>query len=250
MSDRSRPATDRFGHPIDPIVGYARGPVLASTDEEVRRMLKARRPHQDPQARRQGLRAGARGRHFPSVHGAPDRDGGRGAPARPLHRGPRARLADAGSATAAPHHADQRVQAPHRSRRRPARARAPAGLVAMEMLEQDGILTIGAVSMPGERAGAAPHDVSRRCAPRRGAHRGLRRERDRQARSGERRRRRAREAAGVGRWRVRFRSSGMHAVAQGGVCARIRRRQERGHAHGATDRIPAAHPRIHHGRPA
>ncbi|MPZ44989.1 MAG: hypothetical protein GEV05_16625 [Betaproteobacteria bacterium] len=42
MSDAAKSATDRFGHPIDPIVGYARGPILASTDEEVRRMLKAR----------------------------------------------------------------------------------------------------------------------------------------------------------------------------------------------------------------
>ena len=36
------PATDRFGHPIDPIVRYARGSILKSTDEEVRRMLRAR----------------------------------------------------------------------------------------------------------------------------------------------------------------------------------------------------------------
>lgn len=43
MSDAALPATDRFGHAIDPIVGYARGAVLASTDEEVQRMLKARR---------------------------------------------------------------------------------------------------------------------------------------------------------------------------------------------------------------
>lgn len=43
MSENARPATDRFGNPIDPIVGYARGPILASTDEEVSRMLKARR---------------------------------------------------------------------------------------------------------------------------------------------------------------------------------------------------------------
>lgn len=35
-------ATDRFGNPIDPIVNYARGPILKSTDEEVARMLKAR----------------------------------------------------------------------------------------------------------------------------------------------------------------------------------------------------------------
>jgi L-seryl-tRNA(Ser) seleniumtransferase len=34
--------TDRFGNPFDPIVGYARGPILKSTDEEVQRMLKAR----------------------------------------------------------------------------------------------------------------------------------------------------------------------------------------------------------------
>ena len=34
--------TDRFGNPLDPIVRYARGPILKSTDEEVTRMLKAR----------------------------------------------------------------------------------------------------------------------------------------------------------------------------------------------------------------
>ena len=37
-----RPGTDRFGNPIDPIVRYARGSILKSTDEEVRRMLRAR----------------------------------------------------------------------------------------------------------------------------------------------------------------------------------------------------------------
>jgi len=34
--------TDRFGNLIDPIVNYARGPILKSTDEEVTRMLRAR----------------------------------------------------------------------------------------------------------------------------------------------------------------------------------------------------------------
>ena len=34
--------TDAFGNPFDPIVGYARGAILKSTDEEVQRMLKAR----------------------------------------------------------------------------------------------------------------------------------------------------------------------------------------------------------------
>jgi len=34
--------TDSFGNTLDPIVGYARGPILKSTDEEVARMLKAR----------------------------------------------------------------------------------------------------------------------------------------------------------------------------------------------------------------
>ena len=34
--------TDRFGNPLDPIVRYARGSILASTDEEVLRMLRAR----------------------------------------------------------------------------------------------------------------------------------------------------------------------------------------------------------------
>ena len=37
-----QPQTDRFGNPFDPIVRYARGAILASTDEEVRRMLLAR----------------------------------------------------------------------------------------------------------------------------------------------------------------------------------------------------------------
>lgn len=36
------PAADRFGNPIDPIVRYARGTILKSTDEEVQRMLRAR----------------------------------------------------------------------------------------------------------------------------------------------------------------------------------------------------------------
>lgn len=36
------PATDRYGNPIDPIVRYARGGILKGTDEEVKRMLRAR----------------------------------------------------------------------------------------------------------------------------------------------------------------------------------------------------------------
>lgn len=36
-------ATDRYGNPIDPIVRYARGAILRSTDEEVARMLRARK---------------------------------------------------------------------------------------------------------------------------------------------------------------------------------------------------------------
>jgi L-seryl-tRNA(Ser) seleniumtransferase len=36
------PATDRFGNPVDPIAGYARGLILKGTDEEVQRMLLAR----------------------------------------------------------------------------------------------------------------------------------------------------------------------------------------------------------------
>jgi L-seryl-tRNA(Ser) seleniumtransferase len=35
-------ATDRFGNPFDPIVGYARGGILEGTDQEVQRMLRAR----------------------------------------------------------------------------------------------------------------------------------------------------------------------------------------------------------------
>ena len=34
--------TDRFGHPVDSIVRYARGSILAGTDQEVVRMLRAR----------------------------------------------------------------------------------------------------------------------------------------------------------------------------------------------------------------
>ena len=34
--------TDSFGNPVDPIVRYARGRILGSTDEEVQRMLRAR----------------------------------------------------------------------------------------------------------------------------------------------------------------------------------------------------------------
>ena len=39
----SSPPADRFGNPVDPIVRYARGTILKSTDEEVQRMLRARR---------------------------------------------------------------------------------------------------------------------------------------------------------------------------------------------------------------
>lgn len=42
MTQPAKPATDRFGNPIDPIVRYARGSILRSTDEEVARMLRAR----------------------------------------------------------------------------------------------------------------------------------------------------------------------------------------------------------------
>jgi L-seryl-tRNA(Ser) seleniumtransferase len=38
----SNPPADCFGNPIDPIVRYARGTILKSTDEEVARMLRAR----------------------------------------------------------------------------------------------------------------------------------------------------------------------------------------------------------------
>jgi L-seryl-tRNA(Ser) seleniumtransferase len=37
------PQTDRFGNPLDPIVRYARGQILRSSDEEVQRMLHARK---------------------------------------------------------------------------------------------------------------------------------------------------------------------------------------------------------------
>ena len=42
MSESTTAKTDRFGNPIDPIVNYARGTILKSTDEEVARMLLAR----------------------------------------------------------------------------------------------------------------------------------------------------------------------------------------------------------------
>lgn len=42
MPPSDAPATDRFGNPLDPIVNYARGAILKSTDEEVQRMLRAR----------------------------------------------------------------------------------------------------------------------------------------------------------------------------------------------------------------
>ena len=42
MSKLDSPAVDRFGNPVDPIVRYARGSILKSTDEEVARMLWAR----------------------------------------------------------------------------------------------------------------------------------------------------------------------------------------------------------------
>ena len=43
MADATAPQADRFGNPLDPIVRYARGSILKGTDEEVARMLKARR---------------------------------------------------------------------------------------------------------------------------------------------------------------------------------------------------------------
>jgi L-seryl-tRNA(Ser) seleniumtransferase len=42
MDQAKTPQTDRFGNPVDPIVRYARGAILKSTDEEVTRMLRAR----------------------------------------------------------------------------------------------------------------------------------------------------------------------------------------------------------------
>jgi L-seryl-tRNA(Ser) seleniumtransferase len=42
MPDHDPVRTDRFGNPVDPIVRYARGTILKSTDEEVQRMLRAR----------------------------------------------------------------------------------------------------------------------------------------------------------------------------------------------------------------
>jgi L-seryl-tRNA(Ser) seleniumtransferase len=42
MATADTPQTDRFGNPLDPIVRYARGTILKSTDEEVTRMLRAR----------------------------------------------------------------------------------------------------------------------------------------------------------------------------------------------------------------
>jgi len=43
MADATTPQADRFGNLLDPIVRYARGSILKGTDEEVARMLKARR---------------------------------------------------------------------------------------------------------------------------------------------------------------------------------------------------------------
>src|SRR6185295_2664140 len=43
MTTAANPPTDRFGNPLDPIVRYARGTILKSTDQEVERMLRARR---------------------------------------------------------------------------------------------------------------------------------------------------------------------------------------------------------------
>ncbi|HET7598222.1 MAG TPA: hypothetical protein VFK15_14915, partial [Burkholderiales bacterium] len=42
MSNAPAAATDRYGNPIDPIVRYARGRILKGTDDEVKRMLRAR----------------------------------------------------------------------------------------------------------------------------------------------------------------------------------------------------------------
>ena len=43
MNPAATPPTDRFGNPLDAIVRYARGTILKSTDEEVTRMLLARK---------------------------------------------------------------------------------------------------------------------------------------------------------------------------------------------------------------
>jgi L-seryl-tRNA(Ser) seleniumtransferase len=43
MTANTAPSTDRFGNPVDPIVRYARGKILQGTDEEVKRMLLARK---------------------------------------------------------------------------------------------------------------------------------------------------------------------------------------------------------------
>src|SRR5436190_22345698 len=37
------PQIDRYGNPFDPIVRYARGTILKGTDEEISRMLRARK---------------------------------------------------------------------------------------------------------------------------------------------------------------------------------------------------------------
>ena len=42
MDNTQAAQTDRFGNSFDPIVGYARGTILKGTEEEVRRMLRAR----------------------------------------------------------------------------------------------------------------------------------------------------------------------------------------------------------------
>jgi L-seryl-tRNA(Ser) seleniumtransferase len=42
MPESVNTPTDRFGNPLDAIVGYARGSILKGTDAEVQRMLKAR----------------------------------------------------------------------------------------------------------------------------------------------------------------------------------------------------------------
>jgi len=42
MAPSSAAPADRFGNPVDPIAGYARGLILKGTDEEVQRMLLAR----------------------------------------------------------------------------------------------------------------------------------------------------------------------------------------------------------------
>ena len=129
MATRRVGASDRFGNPVDPTVGYARGRILRGTDEEVAKTLWARRLVRD-------RIAAARPKAIFHLTGM-----NRGCPLEPedlpalrSHVPFFARLEGA--------------LAGHRRRPRLVPVEANT-VIALSMLRDHGILTILAVAMPG-----------------------------------------------------------------------------------------------------